>query len=75
MKALRVWVSRGGRTWQEVYDAILPTQEQSRQEKKHLNKVREVFEAEGYTYVALGLGRMWQGDWEATNLRLHVTIA
>ena len=75
VKALRVWVSRGGRTWQEVYDAILPTQEQSRQEKKHLNKMREVFEAEGYTYVALGLGRMWQGDWEATNLRLHVTIA
>lgn len=75
VKALRVWVSRGGRTWQEVYDAILPTQEQSRQEKKHLNKVRELFEAEGYTYVALGLGRMWQGDWEATNLRLHVTIA
>ena len=75
VKALRVWVSRGGRTWQEVYDAILPTQEQSRQEKKHLKKMREVFEAEGYTYVALGLGRMWQGDWEATNLRLHVTIA
>ena len=75
VKALRVWVSRGGRTWQELYDAILPIQEQSRQEKKHLNKVREVFEAEGYTYVALGLGRMWQGDWEATNLRLHVTIA
>ena len=75
VKALRVWVSRGGRTWQEVYDAILPTQEQSRQEKKHLNMVREVFEVEGYTYVALGLGRMWQGDWEATNLRLHVTIA
>ena len=43
VKALRVWVSRGGRTWQEVYDAILPTQEQSRQEKKHLNKVRELF--------------------------------
>ena len=75
VEALRVWVSQGGRTWQQVYDSILPVQGQKREEKKHLAKVRETFEAEGYTYVALGLGRMWRGKWEVTNLRLHVTIA
>ena len=73
--ALRVWVSKGGRCWDEVYNDIMPLDDQSKGEKRHLNTVREIFEAEGYTYVVLGLGRLRRGKWESTNLNPHVTIA
>ena len=72
---LCVWVSKGKKTWGEVCDEIMPTQDQTKRERKHLYKMRDVFEEEGYTYVALGLGRMQRGPWEVTNLRAHVTIA
>ena len=39
---LSVWVSKGRRAWGEVCDDILPTQDQSKRENKHLHNMRDV---------------------------------
>ena len=71
-----VWVTRGGRRWDEIADELVHMGLADKEERKHLRQVRDMVMAEGYTYIALSLGHPYrENDWEVCSDRCHISVA
>ena len=71
-----VWVSRGGNeTIDDIESQMLQMGVGDKAAAKHLSKIREMAELQGYTYVALFLDRPFRGEWRVCSWKCHISIA